>query len=217
MSTASSDDKSLDVAATHFARAIVIIGTNGVIALLLRKGVAVKNTNWTVAALADEASTIEFPVNTRGALWSKLGQPKFKLKTDSWLNKVSWTPDSELARALARQDGRVTLEATLDRTSRGFFRMLEALPIEKVRPVFRVLSRAYARSLRGEVAVYTDLSALRSSAFNKESAILYDELYEIAEAIQAESPLVHKVIFKDVMGGGGFTWEKARTLSRFNN
>jgi hypothetical protein len=138
------------------------------------------------------------PPRDRGALWTKTGE--------------------DVARALAKQDGRVTLEMLLDES--GFRSRYDAefgkSQTEVTRQIWEAISRRYAQSLEGKVVAYVDDAELFQSITQdvprgKAEPQFTAELDEIA-SIMERNTKIETVIVKDVLGGPPVTMTRGAVL-----
>lgn len=195
-------DADLDRAAAYFARAITTVGVNAVVVLLLRRGGQTEVSEQSLEGWTTFIDGLELRAGDRGALWSKV------------------KPD--LAEALARQDGRVTLESLLRET--GFWGRYKAefgdAKTELTERIWELVSRKYAASLEGRVAAYVDdVELFRYITASPKVQVdltvtqgdvmkglpqITAELEQIS-TIMEDNSRISSVILKDVKGGPSVT------------
>jgi hypothetical protein len=198
IATTARSPEGLDRAAQHFARAVTIVGINTVIALFARTAGRAGAADRALARWTTFIEQLEVKAGNRGALWSKVG--------------------SEVAEALARRDGRVTLEILLKKTD--FFTRYQAefgkQPTEVTRSIWELLSRKYAASLEGQVVAYVDnvelFKHIGSAGAKGALPQLTAELEEIAAAMES-NPKISSVIVKDVFDGQVVTMTRDAVLN----
>jgi hypothetical protein len=187
----------LDRAAEHFARAVTIVGVNTVIVLFARTAGRAGAVDRAIARWTTFLDELDLSAGNRGVLWSKVG------------------PD--VAEALARRDGRVTLEMLLKKTD--FFSRYEGefgkQQTDVTARIWEALSRKYAAALEGRVIAYVDdvelFKHIAGAGAKGPLPQLTAELEEIAAAMES-NPRITSVVVRDVFGSESVTMTRDSAL-----